>query len=270
MNAEPQVQAFASDLLDLSNALVPDRAVRKCGRHDGLAVSLSETDDDVFVRFARSALGGLAIRVPKIVGTAPCKLRKPQGDELAAWTVASEVGALEAVLTLDPAGIAQFRCQVFLTPRRSLRLAAQARDLVPFGKSGDPMSTKGKIEAKQRRLNTGFCYFSLDRPELGKVLYLQDLTSLGPYFRATGTKPENAVGGDWPSLGYLMPVDPGAVLPAGKRMCLYDKPGRIGQIGLGQGKVARPLRPGIAMTRAAAVELLQKAADPFGCRFPSQ
>ncbi|HEX7931038.1 MAG TPA: hypothetical protein VF470_09075, partial [Sphingomicrobium sp.] len=45
------------------------------------------------------------------------------------------------------------------------------------------------------------------------------------YYRATETKPEDAVGGEWPILGYLPPTQPGApdkTLPAGRPVTLYD------------------------------------------------
>jgi hypothetical protein len=67
------------------------------------------------------------------------------------------------------------------------------------------------------------CYFTLSEPDLGKVLYLQDLTALNAYFNATGTKPENAVGGEWPEVGYLPPTQPGdssMALPGGREMVL--------------------------------------------------
>jgi hypothetical protein len=93
------------------------------------------------------------------------------------------------------------------------------RDLVAFGPRGAEDRPKGRIEARQRRLNSGFCYFSLEEPDFGKVLYWQDLTALNDYFRATGTKPENAVGGEWPEVGYLAPTQPSSAsmaLPAGR------------------------------------------------------
>jgi hypothetical protein len=96
---------------------------------------------------------------------------------------------------------------------------------VPFDTTGDPLATEGVIEATQRKLNTGLLYFSLKRPQFGKVLYVQNLTALNDYFNATGSKPESAVAGEWPELGYRPPRNPEtdeAVLPAGKTLTLYD------------------------------------------------
>ncbi|MFC3215653.1 hypothetical protein [Novosphingobium panipatense] len=96
---------------------------------------------------------------------------------------------------------------------------------MPFDASGDATGTKGLVSARQRKMNTGLLYFSLERPALGKVLYLQNLTALNDYFNATGSKPESAVGGDWPELGYQLPRNPEtgkAVLAAGQELTLYD------------------------------------------------
>ncbi|MFD2781835.1 hypothetical protein ACFS32_12790 [Novosphingobium pokkalii] len=74
-------------------------------------------------------------------------------------------------------------------------------------------------------MNTGLLYFTLDRPQMGAVLYVQNLSSLNPYFNATGSKPENAVRCDWPELGYSPPLDPEtdqAVLRQGQTLVLYD------------------------------------------------
>ena len=43
------------------------------------------------------------------------------------------------------------------------------------------------MEAAQRGLNSGLCYFHIDEPAFGTVLYFPNLTALNSYFRATGT-----------------------------------------------------------------------------------
>ena len=70
--------------------------------------------------------------------------------------------------------------------------------------------------------------FALDEPAFGHVLYLQDLTGLNDYFRATHTAPMGAVGGEWPELGYLPPTPPQSgtppvnPLPADEEVMLSD------------------------------------------------
>src|SRR5690606_28220201 len=61
-------------------------------------------------------------------------------------------------------------------------------------------------EAAQRGLNVAALFARLTEPDFGSLFYCQDLTALNRYFRATGTKPDGAVGGHWPELGYLPPA----------------------------------------------------------------
>lgn len=109
------------------------------------------------------------------------------------------------------------------TPRGKLHVPYLPRDLTVARFDERAHRPRGKVEARQRRLNTGLCYFDVTEPMLGKVLYVQDWTELNGYFAATGTKPENAVGGPWPQVGYLPPTqpqDPATALPAGKEVVL--------------------------------------------------
>jgi hypothetical protein len=60
------------------------------------------------------------------------------------------------------------------------------------------------------------------------MLYLQNLTAMNPYYNATKTRPDGAVGGEWPELGYLPPTPPQSgtppvdALPKGENFTLSD------------------------------------------------
>jgi hypothetical protein len=56
------------------------------------------------------------------------------------------------------------------------------------------------------RFERGLVYLRDRRAGFGDVLYFQNLTAMNDYYRATKTKPDGAVGGDWPELGYLLPT----------------------------------------------------------------
>ena len=86
--------------------------------------------------------------------------------------------------------------------------------MYPLDNDDSPLGATGKVEAAQRGVNSGICYFHLDDPAFGNVLYFQNLTALNDYFRATNTKPDAAVGGEWPELGYLPPTPPQSGTPA--------------------------------------------------------
>lgn len=100
------------------------------------------------------------------------------------------------------------RLNVSLKPAADLLIPFWSRDVYPLDANDRPTLATGRVEAAQRGMNTGLCYFCVDEPAFGSVLYLQDLTSLNPYFAATKTKPDGVVGGEWPELGYQPPTAP--------------------------------------------------------------
>lgn len=173
---------------------------------------------DLWVSFERKGQqGGLAWRVALL--SDDVKLTCAEGDALIALEAISALGRHRITVEADKSEEAMFVLTASFCPERALHIPFLPRDLIAVGPKGRPDRPKGKIEAKQRRLNTGMCYFELAEPDFGKVLYWQDLTALNDYFLATGTKPENAVGGEWPEVGYRPPTnpdDPKSALPAGR------------------------------------------------------
>ena len=163
--------------------------------------------EDLWVIFSREPQdGGLGWHVSLL--SSEVQVEKSESSGLLGLIARSSLGTHTIEIEADPSEAAMFSLTVSFRPESRLHLPYLPRDLVAIGPKGRIDRPKGRIEARQRRLNTGFCYFSLDEPDFGKVLYLQDLTALNGYFQATGTKPENAVGGEWPEVGYLPPTHP--------------------------------------------------------------
>ncbi len=115
----------------------------------------------------------------------------------AVWPVETPSGHYEVALELMPDTL--MRVTVTLQPKADLLVAFWPRDLYPLDAHDDPTKAQGRVEAAQRGLNTGLCFFCLDKPAFGNVLYVQNLTALNAYFAATKTKPDGVVGGEWPS-----------------------------------------------------------------------
>jgi hypothetical protein len=117
---------------------------------------------------------------------------------------------------------------VRFTPEVDMVIPFMPRDLYPLDANHTPFEATGTVEAAQRGLNSGVLFFHIDRPRFGSVLYMQDLTSMNDYYAATDTKPDGAVGGEWPELGYLPPAPPQSGTPpvnplsAGKEVVLSD------------------------------------------------
>ena len=193
-------------------------------------------DLDVEVRAGKDALwclvrreghGGLALRTAHLGGLDyTCREVTAEADEALRLEVESALGHHVVSFTSSAVDLHRLRAKVSFSPAADMRIPFIPRDLYPLDADDDPTTTKGVIEAAQRGLNSGLLYFRLDQPAFGSVLYFQDFTPLNPYFRATGTKPDGVVGGEWPELGYLPPtrdtqgVGDGGPLKAGQEIIL--------------------------------------------------
>ncbi len=207
-----------------------ERALRE-GRQLGVAthrdirLEARNWNADLWVFISRedssAPVGGLGWRVPLFTDEAEISRMKAGG--LLRFVSRSPLGRHEIAVEACDGGEALFRLSVRFKAKRSLHIPFMPRDLIVFGPGARSNRPKGKIEARQRRLNTGQCYFNVDEAAIGKVLYLQELTALNDYFAATGTKPESAVGGLWPEVGYLpptQPLDAATALPEGRDIVL--------------------------------------------------
>jgi hypothetical protein len=217
-------EKLSVDAAEAREALNPRGRPLAKARHGALVIELHRHRSDLWLTFARDASGGVALRMPFFLEDSTVTVARDDGSLLGV-EINNDLGQFRARLRSEDAQLEQFNWRVDFTPRQDAHLPYFPRDLVPFGKNGDPLASEGVVEASQRRLNTGLCYLRFEEPALGKLLYVQNLTSLNDYYRATQTKPESSVGGEWPILGYLPPTQPAnqaAALPAGKKVTLYD------------------------------------------------
>ncbi|KQT31040.1 hypothetical protein ASG29_16210 [Sphingomonas sp. Leaf412] len=193
------------------------------------SLEVLEGRDSVWAIIRRPDRGGLALRIAHCWG-GPTKVRKrrTRAGEMLRLEITSPIGSQNVVLRFDDLELALIRVTTTLTPTIPLLIPYFPRDLYPLGEGDDPMAAVGQVEAGQRGLNSGVCYFHLDEPAFGSVLYFQNLTALNGYYAATDTKPDGAVGGEWPELGYLPPTPPQSgtpptnPLPAGESVVMSD------------------------------------------------
>jgi hypothetical protein len=162
----------------------------------------------------RAGRGGLALRIAHCPGGCDRVRRvKKKGSEALHLEVESAIGLQEVVLQTNLHELTVLRATLTLTPVSALLVPFLPRDLYPLGEGDDPLAARGRVEAAQRGLNAGISYFHLDEPAFGTVLYFQNLTANNDYYRATNTKPDGAVGGEWPEIGYLPPTPPQSGTP---------------------------------------------------------
>jgi hypothetical protein len=171
-----------------------------------LSVEIKQTGDSVWAIVRREGRGGVALRAVYVPCEFRCATGRPEADELARLTVSSALGDHVIVFRSSSDALETLRMVVRFTPAAAMLIPFMPRDLYPLDAHGDPLGAKGRVEASQRGLNSGVLYFHVDEPSFGNVLYFQNYTALNDYFRATKTAPEGAVGGQWPELGFLLPV----------------------------------------------------------------
>lgn len=194
-----------------------------------LRLRLCAGRDSLWVLVKRPGGGGLALRAAHAPGGCS-DLRTPKPGENDAFRIefTLALGRHQVSLKLHEGDVPVLRVIARLTPEVPLLIPFLARDLYPLDGSDDPAGATGQVEAAQRGMNAGISYFRSIDPEFGSTLYFQNFTSLNPYFEATGTTPDGAVGGEWPELGYLPPTAPQKgkppldPLPAGEEFVISD------------------------------------------------
>lgn len=192
------------------------RSLSTCARFDlgTLRGEIAAGKDSLWALVRRPGLGGLAIRLAFAPGglRAVRKLRPKAGEDLR-FSVDSAIGQHVVAVRAGGLDLNRLRLTVDLTPSAPLLVPFFPRDIYPLDVKDDPMAAVGTVEAGQRGLNSGLLYFHVDEPAFGSVLYFQNLTAMNGYYLSTKTKPDGAVGGEWPELGYLPPTPPQSGTP---------------------------------------------------------
>lgn len=222
----PRVTRSKIDLKDKNLPLsVPTIALREILQHrpepiarfdvSGLGGELLEGSDSAWLVLRRPGKGGLALRCGYALGGLSQLRWSPERDDFidGMLTFEAPVGRFSVRIWHDGLERPVLRVTTVLEPRLDTLVTHFPRDLYPLDGRDDPAGAVGHVEAAQRGLNAGVIYFRFKEPAFGDVLYVQNLTALNPYFVATRTTPDAAVGGEWPELGYLPPTPPQAATP---------------------------------------------------------
>ena len=179
----------------------------------GLGIELVAGPDSIWALIRRPGRGGFALRAVFVPAGYECRIERPRDGELARLVATSAHGEHIVVLSGASAALERLRMTVRFTPRVATLEPFLPRDFYPLGEGDDPLAARGTVEAAQRGLNSGLLYLRMEEPNFGNILYFQNLTAMNDYYRATKTKPDGAVGGEWPELGYLPPTPPQSGTP---------------------------------------------------------
>jgi hypothetical protein len=214
IEAKSEIAGATPNVLALRQALT-DGSGRKIATFSTgeLTVEIRTTRDSVWALIRRPGQGGLALRTAYIVGEFQVVRLDPEAGEKLRLGVMSALGEHRIVLRSGGDALEHLRATTHFTPAAPMLVSFLPRDLYPLDKQDDPFGATGVVKAGQRGLNAGVLYFRIEEPAFGNVLYFQNLTAMNDYYRATKTKPDGAVGGVWPELGYLPPTPPQSGTP---------------------------------------------------------
>ncbi|HEY0624136.1 hypothetical protein [Sphingomonas sp.] len=223
MPASPQVLMLREELRAGSMRPLGKLALRD------LEIEVAVGQDSLWALIRRARRGGIALRIAHAPGGCrTARTAAARDGEAMRIELESVTGAQSVVLRLHADEVPVLRVTTTLTPSGDVLIPFLPRDIYPIDARDDPLAAVGKVEAAQRGLNGGVCYFRLAEPAFGSVLYFQNFTALNRRFKHTGTTPDGAVGGEWPELGYLPPAPPQSPqppikpLPAGEDVIVYD------------------------------------------------
>jgi hypothetical protein len=219
--ASPCVLALRSELKQLR--------MRTIGsfEFDGREVTVALGHDSLWA-ISRRGAARLAVRTAYSPGGLKARRIKPKPGEAMRIALTSAIGKHVVSLAVDTSELPVLRATTWLTPAEDLLVPHLPRDLYPLGPDDDPLGAQGRVEAAQRGLNGGLLYWHIGGETPGSLLYLQNFTAINAYYNATHTKPDGAVGGEWPELGYLPPTPPQSGTPPvnplrkGEEVCLSD------------------------------------------------
>ena len=129
------------------------------------------------------------------------------------WTidVASPMGPFRCVVEWPDGANPTIHVTTHLIPTEDAHVRSWPRDLIAFLPGDGGSDTEGTIHTTQRGPRTGVVYGTMTSPVRMRFLYLQHFTSLNACFTDTHTTPIDAVGGEWPLMGFRLPESESAL-----------------------------------------------------------
>ena len=109
-----------------------------------------------------------------------------------------------------------------LKPTQNMTIPFWPRDIIATSTNGSAQNVKGIVHASQEGTRSGFMYMTMTQPKSGSVCYLQNLTALNAYCEQTKTSAGNVVGGNWPEMGFALPVTAEGSLEKDKEIIISD------------------------------------------------
>lgn len=168
--------------------------------------------------------GRMAFRPVFSAGTIMETVKTREEETTIVLDVKVPAGCFKCTVQFPDAEKPMFRYTTVARPETDLLIPYYPRDIMPLFKgAGKVQNTAGTIHSQQVGTRTGALYFSFDKPQTGSVFYMQNLTALSDYCEDTETSVGNCVGGQWPEIGFQLPLTKkNKPLKAGKEYVISD------------------------------------------------
>jgi len=181
------------------------------------------THDSLWITASYPKGGKIAFRAAFAPGGNLTIKHSEEGEQEVVFWLSSVTGEIKVSIKLYSGGQHPIlNYTTHLKPRVDLLIPFWPRDVVITTKDGKPENTAGQIHTSQVGTRSGLIYLSLTRPNAGSILYMQNLTALADYCQQTETSCGDVVGGQWPELGFALPLTKDKPLAAGREVVISD------------------------------------------------
>ncbi|MFC3199711.1 hypothetical protein ACFOET_18985 [Parapedobacter deserti] len=186
-------------------------------------VRLIRTDDALVVSVGKAGKGELIFRVA-YTPASDLKLEESGLDGATLqYTLQSSLGRYNVsvrVDTVEDTPLLHYTTR--FTPHRNFFIPFWPKDVILLDSEGGIENLEACSHVEQRGLRSGMVYLSITKPEVGAMLYLQNLTSLNSYCADTGTSVADTVTGTWPEFGFALPAAIDKPLLRGREYIIGD------------------------------------------------
>lgn len=185
-------------------------------------LSVFNTGDSIWLVTKWPEAASIAFRLAFAMNSVFERLSVNEVDAMILITAATRLGNYRINIHFPQSEEAVLRYTTTFQANDPMLIPFAPRDIVPLTKEGRVENTAGKIHAQQVGGRSGLLHFSMTWPKSGTVFYFQNLSAISPYCEATQTSLLESVGGQWPEIGFKLPLAEEKAIPATIEFTISD------------------------------------------------
>lgn len=188
----------------------------------GYLLQIFNSGDSIWLTTQWPSAGSIAFRLAFGMNSTFDKVKVNKVSDGILITGSTRLGNYNINISFPEDKVTALRYTTTLQVAFPLLIPFWPRDIVPLTKEGRVENTAGVIHTHQEGTRSGQIYFSMTNPHNGSVFYFQNLTAMSGYCEATQTSLAETVGGQWPEIGFGLPVNREKPLPSDKEFIISD------------------------------------------------